>query len=379
MSSLPVSLGSHVYQVAPEENGRSNVENCPALIVAEIGQNHNGDLGLAMELIDAAKWAGVDAVKITKRDLDWELATHLRDRPYSGPHSFGATYGEHRRALELSAEAHRQMARRIREHGLLYLGTACDPPSISLLDEFEVDAFKVASRDADNLPLLKALCRRDRPVLLSTGMSSWEELDVGVRVFQEAGVPLLLMQCTSQYPTPWDEVHLRSMQTLRQRYGVPVGFSDHSPGSLLAPVAVAMGACVIEKHLTFDRTAKGSDHQCSLEPEEFRQLVEQVRQVERALGRADKPVSPRTTPFREKLGRSLTVKQSLPKGTSIQEAMLTLKCPGDGIPWQERQRVLGRRLNKSVQAGEMLREEDLHDPEQETLTEQRARPAKVRT
>lgn len=331
----------------------------PALLVAEIGQNHNGVLELAEQLVDAAAWAGADAVKFVKRDLDCELSREARERPYRGEHAFGATYGAHRRALELSAEDHRRLRDRARGHGLLYLATACDLPSAQLLDELGVDAFKVASRDLNNLPLVEYVSGLGRAVILSTGMSNLAEVDAAVAVVQRQTPDMVLLQCTSLYPTPWPQVHLRSMATLADRYRAIVGFSDHTPGILLPPVAVALGAAIVEKHLTLDRGFKGTDHACSLEPDEMRQLVQQVRQIEQALGQADKPIPVDVQPVRAKLGRSLVTAAALAAGTTIEERMLTLKCPGDGISWLERDRVLGRRLNRDVAADEKLTLSDM--------------------
>ncbi|HVX11247.1 MAG TPA: N-acetylneuraminate synthase family protein [Pirellulales bacterium] len=339
--------------------GRQLAFGQPALVVAELGQNHNGSLALAEQLIDAAAWAGADAIKVVKRDLDSELCREARTRRYDSRHAFGPTYGEHRRVLELSAGEHGQLANRARHHGLLYLATACDVPSAVVVDELNVDAFKIASRDLNNLPLLRNIAARHKPMVLSTGMADFDEIDAAVSVVRRAGCPFALLQCTSLYPTPLDEVHLRSMATLAARYGVAVGLSDHTAGILLPPVAVALGATIIEKHLTLDRNLKGTDHACSLEPDEFRQLIANIRQVETALGRADKPVAEGVATMRAKLGRSLVTRMPLPAGTRIEEPMLTLKSPGDGLSWLDRERVVGRCLKRDLAADEMLTVDDV--------------------
>ena len=331
----------------------------PALIVAELGQNHNGSVALAEQLIDAAAWAGADAIKLVKRDLESELSREARVRPYDSRHAFGTTYGEHRQALELSAGEHAILAMRARRHGLIYIATACDPPSARLLDELNVDALKIASRDLTNLPLIRDVAGRRKPMILSTGMATLAEIEAAVKVLREASCSFALLQCTSLYPTPTKDVHLRSMSTLSARYNVAVGFSDHTAGILLAPVAVARGAVIVEKHLTLDRNLKGTDHACSLEPDEFRQLVSNVREVEAALGRADKPVVEGVASVRIKLGRSLVTRVPLTAGTRIEEPMLALKCPGDGLSWLDRQRVVGRRLKRDLEADEKLTLEDV--------------------
>lgn len=331
----------------------------PALVIAEIGQNHNGSLALAERLIDAAAWAGADAVKLVKRDLESELSHEARRQHYNSRHAFGRTYGDHRRALELSADDHAHLSRRAAEHGLIYLATACDVASAALLDGLGVAAFKIASRDLNNLPLLADVAGRGKPVILSTGMSAFDEIDAAVAVFRERDCRVVLLQCTSLYPTPFDQVHLRSMNALAERYDSLVGFSDHTPGGLLPPVAVALGAAVIEKHLTLDRNLKGTDHACSLEPDEFRQLIHDVRRVEVALGRADKPVAEGVEHVRAKLGRSLVTRTPLPAGTRLEEPMLTLKCPGDGLSWFDRRQVVGRRLKRDLPADEKLSLDDV--------------------
>ncbi|MEX2121671.1 MAG: N-acetylneuraminate synthase family protein [Pirellulales bacterium] len=339
--------------------GRTIGPGAPVLVVAEIGQNHNGSLAIAEQLIDAAAWAGADAVKFVKRDLASELCREASRRPYTGRHAFGSTYGEHRRALELSAEDHARLCRRARGLGLIYLATACDLPSARLLETLSVEAFKVASRDLANLPLLEYVASRGRPVFLSTGMSAWPEIDEAVAVLTRHAAPFILLQCTSLYPTPDEHVHLASLPALAARYGVPAGFSDHSLGGLLPAVAVGLGAVLIEKHLSLDRNMKGTDHACSLEPDEFQRMVAGVRRVERAMGRADKPLAPGVDRIRVKLGRSLVTRIDLPAGTQLEEPMLTLKSPGDGLSWLDRRLVLGRRLKRSIPADEKLSMDDL--------------------
>lgn len=352
-----MSLLAHMTGFAIRERWIAPLE--PALVAAELGQNHNGSLALAEQLVDAAAWAGADAVKLVKRDLESELSREASSRRYESQHAFGATYGEHRRVLELSADDHAVLAARARRHGLLFLETACDLASTEVVDGLGVDAFKIASRDLTNLPLLHNVASRGKPVILSTGMANLTEIDEAVAVVRQAGSTFAVLQCTSLYPTPASEAHLRSMVTLGHRYNVPTGFSDHTPGLLLAPVAVAMGATIVEKHLTLDRSLKGTDHACSLEPDEFRQLVANIRQVEAALGRADKPFAAGVAAVRAKLGRSLVTREPLAAGTRIEEPMLILKCPGDGLSWLDRRQVVGRRLKRDLAADEKLTLEDV--------------------
>lgn len=330
----------------------------PTYVVAEIGQNHNGNLAWAEQLVDAAAWAGADAVKFVKRDLEWELSRSAWLGPYQSEHAFGTTYGEHRRALELSAEDHRRLRERAAGHGLRYFSTVCDLPSIELMETLGVDLFKIASRDLENLPLIEAVARRGLPVIVSTGMSALEQIDAAVGVLRRHRARFLLLQCTSLYPTPPEQVHLRSMATLAERYHVPVGYSDHTLGTHVAPAAAALGAVLVEKHLTLDRTAKGTDHACSLEPGEFAQLVQQIRLVERALGEPRKPVAGGVNEVRQRLGRSLVTRVELQEGEMVDESMLALKCPGNGLGWEQRGQIVGRAARRSIAANEQLNPAD---------------------
>lgn len=331
----------------------------PTLVVAEIGQNHNGNAERAAQLVDVAAWAGADAVKFVKRDLDLELTRAFGARRYESPHAYGRTYAEHRRALELSPADYERLTARARQHGLLVVATACDAPSAEQMFALGIDVFKVASRDLDNLPLVERLARLGQPLFLSTGMSDLAQIDSAAAVVERHTRDFALLHCTSLYPTPFSAAHLASLATLRDRFGVLVGFSDHTPGTLLGPVAVGLGAAIVEKHLTLCRTDKGSDHACSLEPEQFRSFVQDIRHVETALGSPSKPVPRGVSSVRDRLGRSLVTRGPLPAGTPLDESMFVLKSPGDGISWLQRDQIVGRRLKRPLAADAQLHWDDL--------------------
>ena len=268
-------------------------------IIAEIGQNHQGDPAIARELIRAAKLCGADAVKSQKRDVRTLLTPEEYNRPYSSPHAFGKTYGEHREALELSVEAWADLMAHATEMGLDFFASPWDIPSARLLLDLGCPLFKIPSAAVTNLPVLKEIASYDRPVILSTGMSSLDEIDAAVDILREC--ELYLLQCTSAYPVAFDAVNLRAMQTLSERYGRPVGLSGHHRGIAVDAAAVALGARVLERHFTLDRTWKGTDHAASLEPPGLSRLVRDVRAVAVALGDGCKQVLPCELPARTKL------------------------------------------------------------------------------
>ena len=272
------SCGSNISRVT--ENG--------IYVIAEIGNNHQGDPAIARELIRAAKICGADAVKSQKRDPRTLLSPEEFNRPYEGRHSFGATYGEHREALELSADAWADMFAYAAEIGIDFFASPWEVNSANLLDDLGCPLFKVASAVVTDRPLLERIASFGRPVILSTGMSTLEEIDGAVE--QLSDTELYILQCTSAYPAAFETVNLNVMPALAARYGRTVGLSGHHRGIAVDSAAVALGARVIERHFTLDRTWKGTDHAASLEPPGLEKLVRDIRAVESALGTANKQV-----------------------------------------------------------------------------------------
>jgi N-acetylneuraminate synthase len=251
----------------------------PVFVIAEAGVNHNGDLKLARALIDVAVEAGADAVKFQTFRAE-RLATPDAPKAEYQVQTTGNAESQFEmlRRLELSADAHRELQAYCHERGIIFLSTPFDEEAVDLLDESGVAAFKISSGDLTNSPLLEHVASKGKPVILSTGMSELSELIEAVSVLNTAGCenPVLL-HCVSNYPADPAEVNLRAMQTMRSAFDVPVGFSDHTQGIDVALAAVALGACVIEKHFTLDRTMPGPDHRASLEPTELRELVRSIR------------------------------------------------------------------------------------------------------
>ncbi len=274
-------------------------------VIAEIGQNHQGEISLAKELLHSAKLCGVDAVKSQKRDIMELLTPEERARPYDSPNAFGPTYGEHRAALELSRDEYAELFDYARAIGIDFFASPWDVSSARLLDELGCPLFKVASASLTHQRLLDAIVATGKPVVLSTGMSTLAEIDAAVARLSAS--ELYILQCTSAYPASFDSIHLRTMQTLKERYGHTVGLSGHHKGIAVDAAAVALGARIIERHFTLDRTWKGSDHAASLEPSGLAKLVRDVRAVEASLGLAEKDVLECELPARSKLRGSVAL------------------------------------------------------------------------
>lgn len=339
-------------------------------VVAEIGQNHQGDLRLVNDLCKVAHEAGADAVKFQKRHIPSDLTKEAREAPYHGEHSFGATYGEHREALELST---RQWAfARRRAQGFngwpqVMFATACDVESVAELEEeFDNPIYKVASRDLDNLPLIEAIARTGKPVILSTGMHSVLAIDDALPVIEKYHSRIVIMHCVSLYPCPPECADIGRIHYLQHRYKYPVGISDHTTGLVVPLAAVAMGACVVEKHITLSRAMKGRDHAASLEPDGLRRLVRDCRVIRsaQALGRGTEAAEG-IKENRERLGRSIVLARDVPENHPITEADLTLKSPGTGLRWSDRRLLIGRYTRTALAADTLLTQDHLSDEKPE--------------
>ena len=333
-------------------------DGCPAFIIAEIGQNHNGDMAIARQLIELAARCGVDAVKFQKRDIDSELTKEAFDRPYVNKNSFGPTYGEHRQFLELDEDQHRELEAYANAHDLLYFCTPCDIPSVDMMERIGCPFYKVASRDLTNIPLLERLSITKKPVIISTGMADIQDIDDALEALGVGPPCTVIMQCTSSYPAAIAHVNLEAMKTMRMKYNLLVGLSDHTSGVITSVAAVVKGACMIEKHITLSKAMKGSDHAGSLEEDELRTLVKDIRTVELAMGDGVKQINPITTVAKHKLARSLTSKSFIAQGVVLTENMLTLKSPGDGLKWKEKVLILGKQSVRDIEADVTLSRED---------------------
>jgi sialic acid synthase len=338
----------------------------PTYIIGEIGQNHNGEVEIAKKLIDVItepvidhlfgqKLMPMNAVKMTRRDLNEELSASEMHRPYENPNSFGKTYGEHRAFLELNDEQHFEVYRYAKAKGLEFVETLCAKGCLSMLRLFTPDRLKVASRDLTNLPLLEAMAETQIPMILSTGMTGKKELDDALEVITRYHSEISILHCLSQYPSEYQNINLKTIAYLKEQYPqYKIGYSDHSIGILMPAVAVGMGAEIIEKHITLDRNMKGTDHRGSLEPEGIWRMVRDIRNTEYAIGEYGMFISEKVTDTRIKLERSIATLRMMDAGETVTEADLHMLSPGNGFKWADRERVIGKQLKIAVPANEII-------------------------
>ena len=344
MFNVPAKPGEKRMNLA----GRQVGDGLPCFVIAEIGQNHNGQLNLAKKLIDMAARCNADAVKFQKREISWELTDEAYHRPYEGPNSFGRTYGLHREYLELDESQHRQLKDYALAQGLIYFCTPCDPPSVEMLERIGNPFYKVASRDITNIPLLQHIAKTGKPAILSTGMAGIKEIREALSVFESSESDVALMQCVSQYPAEPKNINLNAMQTMRDEFDVLVALSDHTPGVITGVAGAVKQAFAVEKHVTLSRAMPGTDHAAALEEEGLKRLVNYIRICEEAMGDGIKEFNPVAQKAKEKLARSLVSACEIPPGTELTEQMLILKSPGNGLTWNQRDRLLGKKAVRSI-------------------------------
>lgn len=335
-------------------------------IIGEIGQNHNGSVDIAKLLVEIVArpvkddlfdktLRGMDAVKLTKRDLNYELAQSAMNAPYNSPHSFGKTYGEHREVLELTDEEHFEVYKHAKAHQLDFVETLCAPTCLSILKLFTPDKLKVASRDLTNLPLLDAMGETKIPIIISTGMANEREVDEAIETLARHHSDISILHCVSEYPTHYENLNLASIPYMMKRYPqYTIGYSDHTIGISTPLAAVAMGAKIIEKHITVDRKMKGTDQAGSLGIDGIQRMMRDIRNFEEGLGQEGIFTAPSTASSRKKLERSVATKHDLKAGHVIAESDLILLSPGDGFKWRDRQEVIGKVLKEDIPSHEVI-------------------------
>lgn len=341
-------------------------------IIGEIGQNHNGSVDIAKLIVDLVcrpikeevfglELKPINAVKLTKRDLNEELSASQMNMLYDSPNSFGRTYGEHRAFLELSDEDHFEVFRYAKSKGLDFVETLCAKGCLSLLRLFSPDYLKVASRDLTNLPLLDAMGETKIPIILSTGMAGKKELDDALAVITKYHSDISILHCVSQYPTHPDNLNLRTIHYLKEHYGqYTIGFSDHTIGISAPSIAVGMGAEIIEKHITIDRHMKGTDQAGSLGPDGVFRMVRDIRIAEKWLGSDELFIENCVSSSRTKLERSIATRCNMKAGEVIRETDLHVLSPGDGFKWSQLNEVVGKTLLVDIPANEIIYPEFIH-------------------
>tara|TARA_B100000900_G_scaffold415614_1_gene446252 strand:- start:207 stop:1241 length:1035 start_codon:yes stop_codon:yes gene_type:complete len=335
-------------------------------IIGEIGQNHNGSVKIAKQIIDSAtspiveqlfniNLPIIDAVKLTKRDLNYELSDSQMAAPYINKNAFGNTYGEHRAFLELSDEEHHELYNYAKNKGIDFVETLCAPSCLSILRLFQPDKLKVASRDLTNIPLLEAMAETKVPLIISTGMAGDKELDKAIETITKYHHELSILHCVSQYPTEPENVNLNTIAFFQEKYSeFTIGYSDHTIGIAIPIAAVAMGAQIIEKHITLDRKMKGTDQIGSLGPDGLNRMIRDIRLLEKSMGKKEIFICKDVATAQKKLERSIATKKTLKKGDIIQEEDIHLLSPGDGYKWSDKNLLVGKYVTCNIPANEII-------------------------
>lgn len=328
------------------------------LIIAEAGVNHNGDINLAKKLIEQAAKAGADVVKfqtfkanscvsVSAKKAKYQLETTAKEESQL----------EMIQKLELSYESHFELMKHCKKHGIAFLSTPFDLESVEFLRGLDLPYFKIPSGEITNLPYLKAVAKCKKKVLLSTGMANLGEIEAALTILRKNGTRnITLLHCNTEYPTPFEDVNLNALKTLKEAFKLEVGYSDHTEGIVASLGAVALGAVVIEKHFTLDKTMGGPDHRASLEFEELKALCKGIRELEKALGSGIKKASKSEAKNKIIARKSLVAKREIQKGEKFSEQNLTTKRPGSGISAMRYEEYLGKRALKTYKKDELINE-----------------------
>lgn len=327
-------------------------------IIAEIGHNHGGSVEVCKKLFYKAAVCGVTAVKLQKRDNKSLFTEEFFNKPYDNPNSYGRTYGEHREALEFGHDEYIELKEYAESLGLIFFSTPFDVKSADFLEDIDIPIYKIASADLTNIQLIEHVASFKKPMIISTGGGSWEDVDRVYNMIDPSNT--VFLHCIASYPNQPEDMNLRIIPAMRERYPdlAAVGLSDHYNGIVMAEVAYVLGGTVIEKHFTLNHTWKGTDHALSLEPQGMESLVHNIQRINTALGSDTKDLLPSEYMAVEKMGKSLYLSSDIKKGKEIYGNDIVIKSPGGGIPPYEINNVIGRYTTKSLCAGEMLKAGD---------------------
>lgn len=323
-------------------------DDCPVFVIAEGGINHQGDLEIAKKLIKSAKECGADCIKFQKRTIDRILTKEGLNQPYVNRNSFGDTYGEHKRALEFSFDQFKELKKYADEQNILFTASGWDEESIDFLDSINVPFFKLASADLTNHPLLIHTAKKNKPMIISTGMSNMKMVEDAVKLIEQYNHQIVIMHCTSSYPAPFEELNLNVITTFKNKFDYIIGYSSHCLGIAIPFATTIMGAKVIESHFTLDRTMKGGDHAASLEPDGLKKLIRDIHVFEKSTGSFDKTITMSELPCMKKLRKSLVSSKTITKDQIITSDMLTVKGPGTGICPSRMNEIIGKKAKINI-------------------------------
>lgn len=324
-------------------------------IIAEAGVNHNGDINIAKKLVDKAKEAGVDAIKFQTFRAENLVTKEAPKAEYQKETTGDGSQFEMLKKLELSLEDHITLKRYCEEKGIMFISTPFDFESVDLLEKTDVSLYKVSSGDLTNLPLLSYIANKNKPIILSTGMANLGEVEEAVETISKAGNDrTILLHCTSNYPTAYEDVNLRAMLTMKEAFKLPVGYSDHTIGIEIPIAAVALGAKVIEKHFTLDRNMKGPDHRASIEPDELKIMVRSIRNIELAMGDGIKRCNKSEEKSKFVSRKSIVAKYDIRKGQVITQDLIVYKRPASGLPPKFVKYILGKKARAEIGKDEVI-------------------------
>ena len=332
-------------------------------VIAEIGHNHQGDLKTAKDIFRAAAQSGASAVKLQKRDNRSLFTREMFNKPYDNENSFGATYGEHREALEFGKAEYEELLAEAARLDVTFFATAFDVPSADFLADLNVPAYKISSGDLTNTPLLRYVARIGKPMVISTGGGTLEDVQRAYDRIMPINSQLCILQCTAGYPVEFSELDLRVITTYRERFpDVVIGYSGHDNGIAMPLAAYMLGARVIEKHFTLSRSMKGTDHSFSLEPVGMKKMVRDLRRVQLALGDGRKKVYATEASPLLKMGKKLVAARDLPAGHVLTATDVAVKSPSDGLPPYYLDRVLGQALVRGLRTDDSITLDLLAEP-----------------
>ncbi len=330
----------------------------PCYIIAEIGINHNGDLLMAKKLIDVAVEAGANAVKFQKRHLESLYQKEILENPSldsQGTEILIDVLNE----VEFQENDFKNIVKYCKEKKITFLCTPWDIPSVDFLEQFNVSAYKIASADMTNFPLLQHISKTKKPMIISTGMSNMDEIEKTVNFVKKENIPFLLLHCNSTYPSPIELLNLSLIPVLREKFDVPIGYSGHESVIIPTVTAANIGAVIVERHITLDKTMEGLDQASSLEPDELKKLIQYIRESEKAKGTPIKKMTRGETLQREVLGKSIVCSSDIRENEIFSEKNIEVKTPARGLSPQYYYELIGKKSSRTIKKGEYLQLDDL--------------------